>query len=299
MTAAKMEARATIAALIAAEGLPDAYRATVEQHWRPLATAIAAAHAGRPLIVGINGSQGSGKSTLCRVLEVLLRESHGLNAATLSLDDLYLTRSERAELAVMVHPLLATRGVPGTHDVALGEAVFAAVRERRAGVRLPRFDKASDDRAPETECPVISAPIDVLLFEGWCVAATPQSPAELAAPVNSLEAVEDADGTWRAFVNAALAGPYAALFSAIDFLVMLEVPGFDAVLGWRQEQEHKLRTRTGGGMRDDEIARFVMHYERLTRHLLADLPKGADVVVSLEADHAVGKVRYAAQKAQP
>lgn len=289
-----------IEALIAAEGLPAAYHDTVEQYWRPMAVTIGAVAVttGRPLIVGISGSQGSGKSTLCRVLEILLRESHGLNAATLSLDDLYLTRRQRADLAAAVHPLFATRGVPGTHDLALGASVFAPLRNGSAGLRLPRFDKACDDRAPEADWPVIRAPLDVLLFEGWCVGAAPQSAAELSAPVNRLEAEEDADGLWRRHVNAALEGPYRALFGAIDMLIMLAAPGFEAVLGWRLEQEHKLRVRTGGGMSDCEVARFVMHYERLTRHLLADLPGRADVVVSLEADHAVGKVRYATQRAQ-
>lgn len=281
-----------IAALIAAEGLPEGYLETIERFWRPLADAIVAAHAGKPLIIGINGSQGSGKSTLCRFLEVLLREHHGLNPATLSLDDLYLTRRERAHLAATVHPLLATRGVPGTHDVALSEAVLAAVREGRTGLRLPRFDKARDDRAPEADWPVAAQPLDVLLFEGWCIAATPQAPAALAEPVNRLEAEEDPHGTWRAYANAALAGPYRELFGAIDWLVMLEAPGFAAVLGWRQEQERKLRARTGGGMSDQEIERFVMHYERITRHLLAELPERADVVIPLAADHAVSALRW-------
>lgn len=295
MTNTEMEERGAITALIAAEGLPAAYRDTVDRFWRPLAVTIAAAaaQAGQPRIIGVNGSQGSGKSTLCRMLEVLLREEHGLNVATLSLDDLYLTMRERAELAATVHPLLATRGVPGTHDVALGEAVLTAVRQGRAGMRLPRFDKARDDRAPEAEWPVIAAPIDVLLFEGWCMAATPQTPVDLTAPINRLEANEDADGTWRAYVNAALQGPYRALFAEFDILVMLAAPGFDAVLGWRQLQESKLRARTGGGMNDTEVARFVMHYERITRHLLAELPERADVVVSLGSDHAVTSVRYA------
>ncbi|WP_298288976.1 P-loop NTPase fold protein [Novosphingobium sp.] len=283
-----------IAALITAEGLPETYLETVERFWRPLAETIAAAQVGKPLIVGISGSQGSGKSTLCRCLEVMLHESHGLSASTLSLDDLYLTRRERAHLAATVHPLLATRGVPGTHDVALGEAVLAAVREGRTGLRLPRFDKACDDRASEADWPVLAKPIDVLLLEGWCIAATPQAPAALAEPVNRLEAEEDPDGAWRAYVNAALEGPYRALFAQMDFLIMLEAPGFEAVPGWRQEQERKLRARSGGGMNDSEIERFVMHYERITRHLLEELPGRAGAVVSLSADHAVAGLAFAA-----
>lgn len=286
-----------LAALIAAEGLPPAYRTVVEQHWRPLAAWIAARRAaqGGPLIVGISGSQGSGKSTLCRMLEVLLAGEYGLHAATLSLDDLYRTRRERAELARTVHPLFATRGVPGTHDVALGLSVLEGVRAGQAGLVLPRFDKAADDRAAEAAWPVLAAPVDVLLFEGWCMAARPQAEAALIAPINRLEAEEDAGGIWRGHVNVALAGPYRALFDATDVTVMLQAPGFEAVLGWRQLQEHKLRARTGGGMTDAQLARFVMHYERLTRHLLEDLPPRADVVVPLGADHAVRAVRYASQ----
>lgn len=280
---------AHLAALIAAEGLPAAYHATIEAQWRPLAAFIAAqaAKLGGPLVVGISGSQGSGKSTLCRVLEILLASGHGLHAATLSLDDLYLTRRERAVLAGEVHPLFATRGVPGTHDVGLGLSLLGAVRSGKAGLVLPLFDKARDDRAPDSKWRCIAAPVNVLLFEGWCIGAHPQSDADLATPINRLEAEEDPAGIWRAHVNAALAGPYRPLFDAPDCTIMLRAPCLEVVLDWRRLQEAKLRARTGAGMTDSEVARFVMHYERLTRHLLADLPARADAVVSLASDHAV------------
>src|SRR5688572_24381378 len=133
--------------LIEAEGLPDDYREVVDRHWRPLSEDIAERYldspGGRPLIVGINGAQGAGKSTLCKFLEVLLVE-HNQRGITVSLDDLYLTRAERLEAARDHHPLFATRGVPGTHDVALGETIFDALQARRP-VTLPRFDKSIDD----------------------------------------------------------------------------------------------------------------------------------------------------------
>lgn len=287
----------TLAALVAADGLPASYRETIDRHWRPLAVYIAAraAVAGGPLIVGVSGSQGSGKSTLCRMLEALLAGEHGLRAVTLSLDDLYLTRRERMDLAREVHPLFATRGVPGTHDAALGPSLFDRVRAGQSGIKLPRFDKAIDDRAPEREWPTLAAPIDVLLFEGWCVAARPQSEDKLGPPINWLEAEEDTAGIWRRHVNAALAGPYRPLFDGTDLVIMLQAPDFSAVLGWRQMQEAKLRARTGGGMSEAEVVRFVRHYERLTRQLLADLPDRADVVIPLGADHSIGAVRYAVQ----
>ncbi len=284
-----------IQALIAAEQLPGAYAETVDRHWRPIAADIAAAAKtrGHPLVIGINGSQGSGKSTLCQCLELLLDTEHGLQAATLSLDDLYMTRSERKALAATVHPLLMTRGVPGTHDVALGAAVIADVRAGRTGMRLPRFDKGRDDRIAVVDWPVVESKIDILLFEGWCIGATPQLPAALTHPINCLEQAEDAESRWRHHVNAALAGPYRELFAPLDLLVMLAAPRFEVVLGWRLLQEHKLRARTGQGMSAAAVERFVMHFERLTRHMLSAMPDQADIVVRLGERHDVTGLRFA------
>ena len=284
-----------ISSLIAQEGLGLSYRAIVDGPWREIASRIAAfarKHA-RPVIIGINGSQGSGKTSLCRFLELLLEREHAIKASTLSIDDLYLTKAERQALAVTVHPLLATRGVPGTHDTALGAAVLKAFLAGEPGLQLPRFDKSRDDRAPAERWPVAAAPLDVLLFEGWCVGAPPQPAEALAAPVNALEANEDAGGQWRRMVNDALAGPYRALFDRIDMLVMLVAPRFEAVLAWRELQERKLRAQNGGGMSPAEIGRFVAHYERLTRHMLAVMPQSADVVVTLGEGHGIEKLTFA------
>lgn len=270
--------------LIEQEALPAAYRTIVERHWQPLADAIAwRAGERRPLVVGINGAQGAGKSTLCRFLEALL-EQRGLRAATLSLDDLYLTRAERLALARDEHPLFATRGVPGTHDVVLGEAILDALRAGRATV-LPRFDKAADDRAPNGT--TIEGPVDVVLFEGWCVGAVPQPAAILREPINRLEAEEDPDGTWRREVNRRLATDYAELFARIDLLVMLKVESFEAVRANRRLQEHKLAARnpTGEALMDDAaLDRFLMHYERLTRWMLREMPRRADVSIEIGPD---------------
>src|SRR5690606_23328362 len=131
-------------------------------------------------------------------------------------------------------------------------------------------DKSVDDRRPEGEA--VAGPLNVLLFEGWCVGAAPQSEAALAAPVNALEAAEDPDGVWRAYVDAALRGPYAALFAELDMLVMLKVPDFDAVRRNRALQEDKLRARNPGaaGLMDAAaLKRFLDQDERLTLHMLA------------------------------
>ena len=254
--------------------------------------AIAAAlpeHQRRPLIVGVCGSQGSGKSTVCKTLTARFRQA-GLNVANLSLDDLYLPLADRVHLAERVHPLLRTRGVPGTHDTKLGIETLDALAHARQ-VRLPRFDKAIDDRRPVAAWESIEGPAQLVLFEGWCVGAKPQTIDALAQPVNALEANEDVNGRWRRYVNDALAADYQRLFAKIDLLVLLAAPSFEVVLRWRTQQEQELRAQAkesrSGVMSDAEIARFIQHYERLTKHTLMEMPTRADLVIRLAADRAV------------
>jgi D-glycerate 3-kinase len=235
------------------------------------------------VVLGICGAQGSGKSTLAAALAVEL-EARGKRCAVLSIDDFYRTRAERKRLASTVHPLCITRGPPGTHDIALALEVLDALQAGRP-VRLPRFDKARDDRRAARDWPSAPSHCDVIVFEGWCLGARAQSGEALLQPVNGLEAGQDPDGTWRRYVNAALAGPYQDLFARIDRLVLLAAPGLEVVEGWRLQQEQELRAANGGqgGMDAAQIARFVAHYERITRHVLAEMPGRADLVVWLDA----------------
>lgn len=246
----------------------------------------------KPVVLGLCGAQGSGKSTLARAV-VDEAGQRGLRAAMISLDDIYLTRAERQALARDVHPLLRTRGVPGTHDVALGLEVFAAL-DRGEPAWLPRFDKAADDRLPPELWDRAPAGCDLLVFEGWCVGARPQEPGALREPVNALEVSEDPDGRWRDHVNRQLAGPYQALFARIDRLVLLAAPGFEVVFDWRLQQEQDLRGRGGPGVMDAAgVARFVQHYERLTRHILAEMPARADLTIRLATDRKVVAIERA------
>ena len=242
------------------------------------------AGASRPLILGLCGAQGSGKSTLAAGLQALM-EQDGRRTATLSLDDLYLDRAARTRLADMVHPLFRTRGVPGTHEVARGIAICEAVKSG-APVLLPRFDKGRDEPCADGEA--IAGPIDLLIFEGWCIGARPQPEADLAVPVNALERDEDPDGIWRRQVNRQLHGPYAELFGWIDRLALLAAPDFAVVRGWRGQQEESLRAQQGDAasraMDAAQLDRFVQHYERLTRHILVEMPGRADLTLSLDRD---------------
>ncbi|WP_425998512.1 kinase [Caulobacter sp. DWR1-3-2b1] len=280
-----------IAAFVAQAGLPARFADLAARLHAPLAARIAQAAAGRnePLVVGLCGPQGAGKSTLVALVTRLLR-GRGLKTANLSLDDLYLTRAERLALGQAVHPLLRTRGVPGTHDIGLGLGVLDALA-RPARVLLPRFDKAVDDRAPVADFECFEAPVEVILLEGWCLGARAQPEAALVEPVNTLERDEDPAGLWRRRANAALAGPYRALFDRIDLLVVMTAPDFATVRAWRGQQEQRLREDLAAHGRDPALAmddaaldRFVAHYQRLTEWIACDLPSRADIAIRLDAN---------------
>jgi D-glycerate 3-kinase len=219
----------------------------------------------------------------------------GLRAVDLSLDDLYYTRAERRRLSRSVHPLLITRGVPGTHDLALARRTLSELCAATAGARVayPRFDKARDDRLPRARWPRHTGPTDVVLFEGWCLGCPAQAERELARPLNALERDDDGDAAFRRYVNAQLAGSYAELFSRCRRLVFLRVPDLACVRRWRAAQERQLPHAALSG---PALERFIQHFERLTRHMLDALPASADVCIELAADHSVAGTRLRAQQ---
>jgi D-glycerate 3-kinase len=254
----------------------------------------------RAQVVGVCGAQGSGKSTFCRLLGTVMREAFGDVAVALSIDDIYETRERREQLARDIHPLFVTRGVPGTHDVALGLATIDRLVSLRAGeaVMLPVFDKAVDTRLPRKKWNQHRGPVDTLLFEGWCVGAVPQGDAALIDPINRLERDEDPDRVWRRTVNERLRGDYQELFARIDILILLRVEGMHRVFEWRRLQEHKLADAAAADsngapkriMTDEQVDRFIMHYERLTRHILDEMPSRADIVFDLDESHSAASV---------
>ena len=283
---------------VADNGLPEAYNEAIDNYFLPLAKWLGKRRVGkRTLVLGINGAQGTGKSTLGEFLGLACRMLHDWNPVVMSIDDFYLTRAEREALAENRHPLLQTRGVPGTHDTTLLRDTLEAITGLGAGevTTYPRFDKSMDDRAAPP-WPSVSGPVDLLILEGWCVGTSPESTAALAEPVNSLERERDPDAAWRRWVNERLRVDYAKLWSRLDALVFLRAPGFDAIHAWRLKQEHKLALRVGsdaeGVMSDAEVRDFISYYERLTRHNLATLGDTADVIFDLDENHAVAYESY-------
>ncbi|WP_017667426.1 hypothetical protein [Sandarakinorhabdus sp. AAP62] len=256
-----------------------------------------------PLIIGLAGAQGSGKSTLAAGLAQRLPAvsdrwpaagggvpTAGANAApvavAVSLDDFYLTRARRQALAANVHPLHATRGPPGTHDLPLLIDTLLRVRAGRP-VSLPMFDKLADDRLPPQHWRHF-ARIDILILEGWCIGARPQPAALLAEPINALEAGEDPHARWRTHVNQALAGHYQRAWAMLDTLIFLAAPDWATVPRWRAQQEAGLSRATGRkGMSPAALTRFCAHYERLTRWQLLDTPRHASLTLRLDGQRRV------------
>ena len=232
-------------------------------------------------VIGLAGSQGSGKSTLSKCVARLAETLLGHPAIVLSLDDFYLPKAERVALADS-HPLLVTRGVPGTHDANwLAETIDRLTQGKSADI--PLFDKGEDDRLPDVSR---IDPVSFVIIEGWCVGARAEPLSRLAVPLNPLEREEDSTGDWRHWVNDALgSAPYQKL-SQVDLMIYLRPSDFDHVLNWRIEQEQ--RHNQGSQQMDAaSLKRFIAHYERISRWMMEELPSRADHTLTLGADHEI------------
>lgn len=239
------------------------------------------------LCVGISGSQGSGKTTLTRALAKELSDQYGLSVVQFSLDDLYKTKAQRQQMAQDVHPLFATRTLPGTHDLALGENVF---RSLKAGnpTAIPCFDKAIDDRTSEETWGIVETQPDIVLFEGWCVGAKAIADEELKTPMNAFEATYDSDAVWRTAINTYLKHDYPALWAVLDKMIFIQIPSFESVFQWRKQQElETFAGREEDAMSDDDIRKFIGQAERVTVNNLRDLQKQADIVMRIDDAHQV------------
>lgn len=273
----------------AARSLSDKYAIDASRYFLPLAERIDAVLE-PPAIVGVCGAQGTGKSTLAALFGEALCAA-GRRVVVLSLDDFYLPAASRRQLAEREHALFRTRGVPGTHDVDLLERCIDRLLDASADeVDVPVFDKRADDRLESAR--KVAGAAEFVLLEGWCVGIPPQAEAALAEPVNALERERDPDGRWRRSVNAALGGAYARIFSRLAAIVFLEAPDFDSIRRWRLEQETRLSGAAGSAMSADDVADFVAHFERLTRHGLECMPGSADAVLELDRRHRCRGLRF-------
>jgi D-glycerate 3-kinase len=246
-------------------------------------------------IIGLTGGQGAGKSTITQVLKLILEIKYNLSVVYFSIDDFYKTLSERTSLAKNVNKLFKIRGVPGTHDTNLIEKTFTNLTKKNfRPVLVPKFDKSRDDRFPKKYWQKIKKQPKIIIFEGWCVGASPQKKKDLSKTINILEKKQDFDLRWRKRVNNELKNAYKKIFSKIDILIFLKVPNFNCVYKWRLLQEKKLKLTSRGKkiMSPIQVREFIMYYERITMQMLKDLSSKAYVVLYLDKQHKFKKIKF-------
>ena len=222
-------------------------------------------------IIGLSGGQGAGKSTITGILKLILKKKYGLNICVFSIDDFYKTKNERLRMSKKKHPLFITRGVPGTHDIALLNQIIRKLKQKKfRTVLIPKFDKSKDDRYRKNKWQKIKIKPDIIIFEGWCVGTTHQNNNELKRPLNLIEKKYDENLKWRKTVNNLIKKRYKNIFNKIDKLVFLKVPHFNYIIKWRwlQEQKMKLTTKSKKTMSKTEVKEFIMFYERLSKHMI-------------------------------
>ena len=252
----------------------------------------------KTMIVGLSGGQGTGKTTISSIIKIILEKYFKLNVFKISIDDFYKTRKERIILSKKVHPLLKTRGVPGTHDIDMMLNLFRKVKAKKLkSLSLPKFDKSIDDRLSKNKWYKVKSKPDIVIFEGWCVGAKSQSTKQLIKPINSLERLNDKSMKWRKYVNLNLKNKYKKLHSMMDCLLYLKAENFALLRKWRLVQEKKLKIKNKNKknskvMNKQEVLNFMMTYQIITEHMFKTATKYSSIVMSLNGHHQITKLKY-------
>ena len=252
----------------------------------------------KTFIIGLAGGQGTGKTTISSLIKLILTNYFKLNVFKVSIDDFYKTRKERLKLSKSKHPLLLTRGVPGTHDIDMMNKLFHNIKKRKFNSMLiPKFDKSIDDRSNKKFWHKIKKKPDVLILEGWCVGAKPEKGNTLNRPINKLEKNLDNKKKWRLFVNNQLKNKYSKLFNQIHSLLYLKAKNFNVLKRWRVKQEKKLKLKNKTKknnkiMNNLEVLNFMMTYQRITQNMFKITPKHSSIIIDLNDRHQIKRVKF-------
>ena len=251
-----------------------------------------------PLIIGLAGGQGTGKTTITSIITIILKKYFKLDVFKISIDDFYKTIKQRTLLSKNKHPLLMTRGVPGTHDIDIMLNFFKRIKVKNFKIlKLPKFNKGVDDRCKQSLWYKIQSKPDVVILEGWCVGARSQNSKELKKPVNSLEKIHDQNFKWRQYVNYQLKTKYKKLFNQLDYILFLKAKNFSLLRRWRLKQEKKLWLKSKNKknlkiMNKSEVKNFMDTYQRITQQMFKDMPKYSSIVMNLNNSHQIKNIKY-------
>ena len=252
----------------------------------------------KPYFIGLAGGQGTGKTTISSIIKIILEKYFKLKVFKISIDDFYKTRKERTNLSKKIHPMLMTRGVPGTHDIKMMLDFFKkAKNERYKKLKVPNFNKAIDDRFPKKNWNNINEQPDIIIFEGWCVGARPEINKTLKKSINSLEKTSDQNLIWRHHVNQQLKTKYKKLYSQLNCMIYLKAKNFSLLQKWRLKQEKKLWLKTKNKrshkiMSKGDVINFMQTYQRITQNMFKNMPKYASIILNLNDNHQIKSAVY-------
>ena len=252
----------------------------------------------KPYFVGLAGGQGTGKTTTSSLIKIILSKYFKLNVFRISIDDFYKTRKERISLSKRVHPMLLTRGVPGTHDINMMLNFFKNVKSRKfKRIKLPTFNKAIDYRFNKKKWYDLKKRPDVIIFAGWCVGAKSEKRNTLEKTINSMEKTKDQKQIWRKFVNDQLKTKYRKLYSQLNCLIYLKAKDFSLLQKWRLKQERKLWIKSKKNsnskiMSKADVLSFMQTYQRITQNMFRYMPKYASIIINLNSNHQIKSAVY-------
>ena len=238
----------------------------------------------------IAGSQGIGKSTIVKVLKKNLEIYYKKKVLSLSLDDYYLPKKERISLSNTIHPLLLTRGVPGTHDTELLLQKIISFENAKYPIKLPIFNKLNDNRLKKFH--IINSKKNILLLEGWCCGCPPVDRSYLFRNINSLEKIWDKDKEWRKFYNKKLKNEYANIFKRFNGIIYIKPPSFLNIAKWRFKQEKMMTKKIDDQiMNKKQIIEFIKYYEKITKWMIKRMPLISNLVIFVDNDQKIKKIQ--------
>lgn len=239
----------------------------------------------------ISGSQGIGKTTLLKILEKNLKIFYNKRVLSLSLDNYYLTKKKRIALSKKIHPLLLTRGVPGTHNIEKLIKDINNFDKSKYPISIPIFNKLYDDRSKRFK--KVNANFDILILEGWCCGSPPITDKYLFKNINNLEKKKDIDKKWRKYYNKKLKNEYSKLFKNFHMLIYLKAPSFSFIINWRLKQEKMMNNEEFKNkvMNRNEIFKFIEYYEKITKWMMKVLPFKSDLFISIDKNQNIIKLK--------
>ena len=239
----------------------------------------------------ISGSQGSGKSTLSKLIKIIIEKTSSKKVMLLSIDDYYLSKIDRYNLSQQIHPLLITRGVPGTHNIKKLKEHLGQFKKKQFPIITPTFNKLKDDISKKTK---VFNKADILILEGWCCGAKPIENKFLYKNLNKIERDLDKDFKWRKYYNSKLKNEYQQIFKTFDRIIYLQPPSFNFVLKWRyaQEKNNAKKTKTKNFMNKNTTKNFILYYEKLTKWMIKNMPDNADMLIKVDNEQKIEKIIY-------